>query len=135
MKKRNSKRSKRSSKCSKRSYKRSSKRSKRSKRSSKRSIRNTIGFREYMHNGMVNKSFRSIPKKRKIQIIKEAIKVSKHKGAKKRMRSDLKHLQNSFGYSHEQGPQVFNTYMSDGMLLADNAFSWQGNVEARAENA
>lgn len=131
MKKRSPKRSKRS----KRSSKRSKRSSKRSIRSSKRSIRNTIGFREYMHNGMVNKSFRSIPKKRKIQIIKEAIKVSKHKGAKKRMRSDLKHLQNSFGYSHEQGPQVFNTYMSDGMLLADNAFSWQGNVEARAENA
>lgn len=105
------------------------------RRSSKRSIRNTIGFQEYMHNGMVNKSFRSIPKKRKIQIIKEALKVVKHKGAKKRMRSDLKHLQNSFGYSHDQGPQVYNTYMSDGMLLADNAFSWQGNVEARAENA
>jgi hypothetical protein len=51
---------------------------------------------------------------------------------------DLKDLQKRsrlFGYSHDQGPQIYNAHMQDGILLADNAFQWMGNPEARAENA
>jgi hypothetical protein len=33
------------------------------------------------------------------------------------------------------GPRIYNAHMEDGILLADNAFSWMGNPEARAENA
>ncbi len=40
-----------------------------------------------------------------------------------------------FGYSHDMGPRVYKTHMDDGILLADNAYNWQGNPEARAENA
>ena len=40
-----------------------------------------------------------------------------------------------FGYSHDQGPRMYNAHYSDGILLADNAFAWMGNPEARAENA
>ena len=42
----------------------------------------------------------------------------------------------SFGYSHNQGPKLFNVHYDDGILLADNAFGAQwGNPEVRAENA
>jgi hypothetical protein len=41
-----------------------------------------------------------------------------------------------FGYSHNQGPKMFNVHYDDGILLADNAFGPQwGNPEVRAENA
>ena len=40
-----------------------------------------------------------------------------------------------FGYTHNQGPKLFNVHYDDGILLADNAFNWMGNPEATAENA
>lgn len=120
----------------------------RSKRKSRRSrsgsnIQEWTGFKEYMHNGMTNKSFITLPRNKKIMIVKEAIKVVKHPRAKKNMKADLKYLggsirrtrRRSFGYSHDQGPQLYNVHMDDGILLADNAFQWMGNPEARAENA
>jgi hypothetical protein len=56
------------------------------------SVRNWAGFKEYMHNGMNNKSFTNLPRSKKVQIVKEAIKAVKHPRAKKNMKSDLKYL-------------------------------------------
>jgi len=94
-----------------------------------------------MHNGMTNQSFRRLPKNKKIEIVKSALKVVKHKGGRRNMLADLKYLQKksrrsrSFGYSHDMGPNLYNAHMDDGILLADNAFQWQGNPLARALNA
>ncbi len=49
----------------------------------------------------------------------------KSKKYKKRRKS-----RRSFG--DNMGPKIYNARMQDGILLADNAFSWMGNPEARA---
>jgi hypothetical protein len=59
----------------------------------------------------------------------EYVKVNPRCGVRRRRRS------RRFGYSHDQGPHMYNAHYSDGILLADNAFSWMGNPEARSENA
>jgi hypothetical protein len=43
-----------------------------------------------------------------------------------------KRRSNHFGYSHDQGPQLYNAHMQDGILLADNSFSDAGNPLVRA---
>lgn len=65
-----------------------------SKRRSCPKIQQWIGFTEYMHNGMNNRSFTSLSNDKKIMIVKEAIKVVKHPKAKINMKADLKHLRN-----------------------------------------
>lgn len=40
-----------------------------------------------------------------------------------------------FGYSHNMGPKLYDASMNDGILLANNAFTWQANPLARALNA
>jgi len=52
-----------------------------------------------------------------------------------RRRKSRRRSRRRFGYSHNQGPRIYNAHMQDGILLADNAFNWAGNPEARAENA
>ncbi len=56
---------------------------------------------------------------------------SKSKRSKKSKRSRkntrsvqrlIKSTKSRFGYSHNMGPRVYNAHMSDGILLADNAF-------------
>lgn len=38
-----------------------------------------------------------------------------------------------FGYSHDMGPKVFQVSKSNGgILLANDAYNWMGNPEARA---
>jgi hypothetical protein len=41
----------------------------------------------------------------------------------------------SFGYSHDYAPKTYGAHYSDGMLLANDAFSWTGNPLARALNS
>jgi len=62
---------------------------------------------------------------------------SKRRSHKRRSHKRRSHKRRSrrFGYSHDQGPRLIGAHMEDGMLLADNAFQWMGNPEARAENA
>jgi hypothetical protein len=114
-------------------------------------IQEWIAFKKYMHNGMTNKSFIMLPREKKIAIVKEALRVVKHPRAKKNTKADLKYLEDlkrsrrskrskrrsfrRFGYSHDQGPQIYNAHMQDGILLADNAFQWMGNPLERSENA
>lgn len=62
------------------------------KRRSLPRVQKWLGFTEYMHNGMNNRSFTSLPKDKKIMIVKEAIKVVKHPKAKINMKADLKDL-------------------------------------------
>ena len=129
-------------KCEK--HKRRSKSRRRSRRRSSgrraNNIQDWIGFKEYMRNGMSNRSFIMLPRTKKLQIIREALRVVKHPKGRKNIQADLKYLQGSkrtrrFGYSHDMGPHIYNAHMQDGILLADNAFNWMGNPEARSENA
>ena len=54
----------------------------------------------------------------------------------KRRHSKRRHSKRRFGYSHDQGLHLYNTYYSDGILMANDAFGSQwGNPEVRAENA
>jgi hypothetical protein len=46
----------------------------------------------------------------------------------------LKKRSRKFGYSHDNGPKVFNASMHDGILLANDAFTW-GSPLDRALNA
>jgi hypothetical protein len=41
----------------------------------------------------------------------------------------------SFGYTHSYAPETYGAHYSDGMLLADDAFSWSNNPLARALNS
>jgi hypothetical protein len=69
----------------------------------------------------------------KISIIKrkskKKSKISKiNKQKSKKIRSRRK-----FGYSHDLGAKLYGVHYDDGMLLANNAFNWMGNPDARAE--
>ncbi len=61
-------------------------------------------------------------KSRKVRKSRKSRKVRSRKSRKSR----------KFGYSHDMGPKLYNAHMQDGILLADNAFSWQGNPLARS---
>ncbi len=71
--------------------------------------------------------------KRRSRRSRKGSKKRSRKGSKRKSRKSRKSRR--FGYSHDQGPELINAHMQDGILLADNAFSWMGNPEARAENA
>ena len=68
----------------------------------------------------MKKKYRTRPSRR-------SRKIKKSKKSKRKSRK--------FGYSHNQGPRLYNVHMDDGILLANNAFNWMGNPEAVAENA
>ena len=77
----------------------------------------------------MKKSFKSISKS-----ISKKFKRSNKKGKKISKKKYSRFFK--FGYQHNQGPHLYNVSTANGgILLANNAFTWAGNPETRAENA
>ncbi len=57
-----------------------------------------------------------------------------HRKIRKKTRK-FKKRSRKFGYSHDNRPKIFNASMHDGILLANDAFTWGGNPLNHALNA
>ncbi len=58
--------------------------------------------------------------------MRKSRKISKKSRRKTRK---LKKRSRKFGYSHDNGPKVFNASMHDGILLANDAYTWGSPLE------